>query len=402
MCNLENFEDKDKCILYIDNPIKDLKQFSEELQMYKNEAIGEFLYKDIVFPRGFDLTTLPLGKKTFSFCNFYEEVLLEGSLKFFNCNFFEEASTFYFDKERRVTSLLICNCIFEKSFSLSANSKKEILIDYINISDSLFESGLDIDNIKIDKIELKNNYFYKTNIFKDLLINFFEINYNTFDSLFINSLVTNDELDLSNNIFINVPNIKINNKNLKNRETARIIKNSFEQQNNIIEANKFYALEMQKMEEELKKAEKVKISEWLIFKIHGLTSNHSQDWLLALFWILSLSFGLAFVNCVNEYLDTKLEYILIDTLVYSIVIILSVFIVQKEKINNFFLIVLFYLIYGLTTKDFTLYNIVNNINPFSIMTEFSELTFLTLVYKITIAYLIYQLIVSIRQNTRRK
>ncbi len=156
------------------------------------------------------------------------------------------------------------------------------------------------------------------------------------------------------------------------------------------------------MEEELKKADKVKISEWLIFKIHGLTSNHSQDWLLALFWILSLSFGYAFVNCVNGYLETKLEYMLIDTLIYSVVIMLSVFIVQKEKVNNFYLIGLFYIIYGFTTKDFTLYHISNNINPFSIMTEFSELTFLTLVYKVTIAYLIYQLIVSIRQNTRRK
>ena len=31
---------------------------------------------------------------------------------------------------------------------------------------------------------------------------------------------------------------------IDDRETARIIKHSFEQQNNIIEANKFYALEM--------------------------------------------------------------------------------------------------------------------------------------------------------------
>ncbi|MGB0990708.1 MAG: hypothetical protein ACPGUI_07770, partial [Halarcobacter sp.] len=64
--------------------------------------------------------------------------------------------------------------------------------------------------------------------------------------------------------------------------------------------------------------------------------------------------------------------------------------------------IIFYFSYGFLMDDLDLNSFSNNINPFSIMTEFSELTFLTLVYKVTIAYLIYQLIVSIRQNTRRK
>ena len=29
--------------------------------------------------------------------------------------------------------------------------------------------------------------------------------------------------------------------------------------------------------------------EWLIFKIHSISSNHSQDWLLSLLWIFNLT-----------------------------------------------------------------------------------------------------------------
>ena len=46
--------------------------------------------------------------------------------------------------------------------------------------------------------------------------------------------------------------------------------------------------------------------------------------------------------------------------------------------------------------------IADKINPFSIMTSKDPITFGLLIFKITIAYLIYQFIVSVRQNTRRK
>lgn len=62
----------------------------------------------------------------------------------------------------------------------------------------------------------------------------------------------------------------------------------------------------------------------------------------------------------------------------------------------------FYITYSYLTHDANLYYFSNSINPFSIMIGNEKLTFLGLIYKITIAYLIYQLIISIRQNTRRK
>lgn len=77
----------------------------------------------------------------------------------------------------------------------------------------------------------------------------------------------------------------------------------------------------------------------------------------------------------------------------------------KVKTNHSIIILLlinFYGLYVYLTNDSYLKYFSNSLNPFSIMTGYQELTSLGLVYKTAIAYLIYQLIVSIRQNTRRK
>lgn len=125
-----------------------------------------------------------------------------------------------------------------------------------------------------------------------------DFNYVTFKdhSIFKNTVVKN-EINLENTLFEKNPSFyaitseegKIKDIEVTNRETARTIKDSFEKDNNIIEANRFYKLEMQKREDELTDSK----SNWfekLIFNIHGISSNHSQDALLGLFWIMNIGF----------------------------------------------------------------------------------------------------------------
>lgn len=162
---------------------------------------------------------------------------------------------------------------------------------------------------------------------------------------------------------------------------------------------------MKKREEELEKdfKEGKNFFEWLVFKIHGLSSNHSQNWLLALFWILSFTFTFLTIEFVNaHYLTHMLDYILIDILILLLFVYGSYLIIEYEKINKFFYIGIYYIFYGFFSKDWLLECFSNKLNPFSIMTGDEELTFGALIYKIIIAYLIYQFIISIRQNTRRK
>ena len=196
-----------------------------------------------------------------------------------------------------------------------------------------------------------------------------------------------------------------NDSGVSNRETARKIKNSFEQQNNIIEANKFYAFEMKKREEELEEDIKKgkNFFEWLVFKIHGLSSNHSQDWLLALFWILNITFSLFITEKSIELFGFNLIAFIPCVFIITFGIIISEF--DNNEFRAIFLFIICFVNFGIfkiISEKHTLDCISNKINPFSIMTGNEELTFSGLIYKIVIAYLIYQLIISIRQNTRRK
>jgi predicted membrane protein len=91
------------------------------------------------------------------------------------------------------------------------------------------------------------------------------------------------------------------------------------------------------------------------------------------------------------------KYIFISLILLVPIFIGLIFDETKRKIGLSLFIILFY-----WNTSINLNFVSNLINPFSIMTGKDELTFGILIYKITIAYLIYQLIISIRQNTRRK
>ena len=59
-------------------------------------------------------------------------------------------------------------------------------------------------------------------------------------------------------------------------------------------------------------------------------------------------------------------------------------------------------VYLYITNDLLLELPAKAINPFSIMYDGDSINGIELIFKIIITYLIYQLIISIRQNTRRK
>jgi hypothetical protein len=162
---------------------------------------------------------------------------------------------------------------------------------------------------------------------------------------------------------------------------------------------------MKEMEKELKFFKKP--FEWLVFKIHGMTSNHSQDFLLVLFWILNITFVTVFLQfelvCENSFVKLFDRFFFF----FGGLVFLGYGISKlKENFRNMAIIlssIISYFIYSNTyIEDSSLKLFSNLINPFSIMTGKDELSFGILLYKITIAYLIYQLIISIRQNTRRK
>ncbi len=352
----------------------------------KTEIINEQVYKDL----------------NFNDCKFEKKFFIcqksrVDSLEFSSCSFFSKLNI---SVEYPIENLKILFCTFKDKVDISQNIIKKDLC----IENSIFNENIILDNSNVDGLLLEENIFNKLFSMADTKIDFFISEKDSFEML--NLRRTNfNKLDLEKIHYIGKSDLSGIKGKLKNRETARIIKDSFEQQNNIIEANKFYALEMKEREKELDW--KKDFFNWIVFKAHGLASNHSQNWLLPIFWIIFLGLLNSYFQPLDFYTMNHSD-ILYKEIFTGLLISLTTFVfllsliehkIYYNYISSFFIILLVYLIF---TNDIYFSDFANSVNPFSIMTKGEELSFGTLIYKIIIAYLIYQLIVSIRQNTRRK
>ena len=197
----------------------------------------------------------------------------------------------------RFKKIAISNCIFDIDFKLNGfdddyfeelNKYKceyeldDMIIDELEIIDTKFESKLEIKNRSINNFNFKNSnvsgifdvfesefhkaYFFKS-IFKDFAAfekvkfsNGLEVNktvfeYTTFKdfSNFRNTKFPSG-LDFSTANLKQEPNFLNTDINLNgtDRETLRIVKNSFEKNNNKIEANRFFTYEMREYRKETK------------------------------------------------------------------------------------------------------------------------------------------------------
>jgi|GEM_PF-3322089 len=321
------------------------------------------------------------------------------------------------DDRSSIKKITLKNSILEGRFEIL---KKDI--ECLNFSDSIFNSKVKIKECsKINEATFENTRFkdlvdfYKTHFYKidfekttfeDISVftettfhEYVDFKYTTFNKLALfRKTVFEKTVNFEDSIFKEEANFLDVNANMANRETARIIKNSFEKQNNIIEANKFYALEMQEREKELNKlAKKGKnLTDWVVFKFHSISSDHSQSWFLALVWIAITTLLFTFWKAIDA--DQKVFEI---SFIAAEVGIISLIVMPKiqylKQIVSSGLLVLLFINYSMATSSF-LEEIVNVVD----LKNENPITFSMLLFKVTIAYLMYQFIVSVRQNTRRK
>jgi uncharacterized protein YjbI with pentapeptide repeats len=389
------------CILHAKNEIKDLELFKKSLKdviekinksFENNLPWDNYFFNDIYFP------------ENFSFSLFLSEENLKDNINIFfdNCIFYDikfsnrECKNLLEFRKCKIENIEIENIIFDGKFKL----KYSVIKKYALFKSCKFNKLADFYGTKFEDVSFEDSRFYKMTVFSEITVeNSIDFKYTYFFDVvhFREMILKNASLDFIATTFdkaANFLNIKSDrNEIIKNRETARIIKDSFEQQNNIIEANKFYALEMKEREKELSFFKEP--LEWLVFKIHGISSNHSQDWFLSLLWIIIISFIVGLFN--QKYYFEWDRYVFINIILFIPLFIGFKFDNIKRKIGLSLFLIIFY-----CGTSINLDYVSNLINPFSIMTKGEDLNFTTLFYKITIAYLIYQLIISIRQNTRRK
>ena len=389
----------------------------------KENIIENTLFSDCEFKKKLEAEDISFKKGIFNNTK-YNEYIEISKIRFFNCiigNDFilqgykignlDLSETTFLGK----TKIQYCEIEVE---SLFYNTKFEDLADFyrtkfnkINFERTDFKNIAVFSEVEFHcDVDFKYTKFLGTSIFRDTVI---EGKLNLRDTIFkedANFLdITSKSrkgYDEEKRDYMHIGELE--DIKVSNRETARIIKNFFDSSNNIIEANRFYKLEMKQREKELDF--KKSFSEWITFKIHSISSNHSQDWLLAIFWIISITFLYSSSNFLLN--NNKTELVLLPFIISFLVVFFNILEVSiYSNIKNIYKIVsvcLLYFIYGFITTDFYLTNFSNNINPFSIIIDGNDdnkvakqIDFVTLIYKIIIAYLIYQLIVSVRQNTRR-
>lgn len=335
------------------------------------------------------------------------------------------------NSEYKIKKLHLKNVVVYGKFTMN-----KVDLDYFNCSGSVFEKKVEIKESIFNKTSFFKNTkfnslcdFYKTKFhcnnftkttFEDIVVftesEFYEdvnFKYTTFEKLALfRKTIFEKTVNFEDAIFKEEANFLDMNANMANRETARIIKNSFEQQNNIIEANRFYAREMKKREEELEKDIKNKekrdlktFIDYIIFKLHGVSSNHSQDPISPIIWMFSISFFYLTIIQIN-FQDYSFENWMYYHSVNIMGILITLALFYKKcgishicKILYVGVLQLYYLKFISDCSYASLFNTVaDKINP----TSEEPITFGLLMFKITIAYLIYQFIVSVRQNTRRK
>ncbi|MGE4419516.1 MAG: pentapeptide repeat-containing protein [Sulfurimonas sp.] len=407
----------------------------------------EYILSNVIFPKFQDEVEYcsPANNEDKMGTNFYSYRVFEHPYKqsmpevntfftklivlFNSCTFLDDAN---FKKYNFEHPILFNNCTFESEIELNKIYTNRVSfltcsIQNLNCQDIIFEQKVKIQNCIVNgKVNFYNTKFkeladfYNTNFydvnfkkttFEDISVftesEFYEdvdFKYTTFKkSALFRKTKFEKTVNFEDSIFKEEANFLDITANMANRETARIIKNSFEQQNNIIEANKFYTLEMKEREKELTKDIKngKNIVDWLIFKAHAISSNHSQDWLLALFWIIVIGALYTIISFCST--NTCLNNINTPILIGSIFLVslYSLHVYNKNDYKQFTKYIFLFLLfvnYFTLTKDVTLSCLADKINP----TSEEPITFGLLMFKITIAYLIYQFIVSVRQNTRRK
>ncbi len=370
--------------------------FHDMWTIYNSPVLGNInsvLYQDCIF---FKLVSKYPGEEEryeidsqlFNNCNFQEGIEFDSVV--FNAPIFNNAD----EMELLAKSIRLLGCEVKDKFILNHSN-----IDLFVLEDSIFESKFEFKSNAVKVFQIFNTNFSKVvdtyetkftkfNIEKSIFEDFvgFEkclfgrpnesneelvarFTYATFLS-FINFRNTKFEsgLDIENINLKEAPNFLKSQINEKycNRETFRIIKNSFDKTGNHIEANKYFVYEMYKYKEELKGTNRSQ--EKFILFLNEKISKFGQSYICPIIYMLVIS---------------VLYYLLILGYEKNILYMIH------PDING-----------ALKTVSATLNRVAVNILPFSKFLK-EGMECISLIFYIVYASLIWQTLVAVKRHTRR-
>ncbi|MDO9267318.1 MAG: pentapeptide repeat-containing protein [Sulfurimonas sp.] len=320
----------------------------------------------------------------------------------FNSCIFYERADFGFVKFKK--ECVFFKAIFKKGayfdgvkFNDDSNFGLVEFHNLITFQNTLFDKLFDLQNIKITKLDLTNARFDANNL----------LGISAYDNSSEHGKILTKE-------------------NFSNKETARLIKAHLEMQNNITESNKYFTLEQELYLNELKDpnfTEPNRHQTIITLTLNKYISNFGTDWLRSLLALIIMGYlfiiGYMGFDSLGWLFDDKdkmiTHFITSHYIPYSLSMI-GVFgsfylytLTYQDRdwlwIAGMYLIwsVIIVSTHSLHPWDFSSYvvQITNPIAAFKDVELYKGIEFYATIVRITIAVMIYQLIVAFRNNTRR-
>ena len=287
-------------------------------------------------------------------------------------------NTFYIKEFKLLMEINLKQIIFQKDSKLFLKNMniETFIIDDItqDWSEAIFENITVMGKLKLENIDLQKAKFV-------------DCDFSECEIEIANSVSFKDSLFNSVN-WGDISNIKAE------RDIFRQLKYVNEAQGNVIQANRFYAEEMNRYEKEQKS-----FSDEVIFKLNKYISNFGQNYFLPLFWIFIIT-GLMVSSIKYQSLLQNIS----EILALEFGFIISLFINEFSKYWSyiFFLFVSTFLM--VFHFDYQVFVFLTEIAKFSMLklnSDYESNVFLWFIHKTILSILIYHLTIAFRRQTKR-
>ena len=431
-----------------------LKEASFQSCVFEDKAI----FENTIFSNGVDFQhTFFEADAIFRKCPFNKE----GIANFFDVTFKEDA-TFVDSKFNSAVfrkTKFLNRAIFNRSyFSNIADFSEMIFVNLANFRFATFEGDtiftdsifcneadfceihfgnnayLNMENISFNEINLKGTYFESP-----LLL---QLKAYKSDDKIKNYIHDNPTQEQEKKLkeYVKSQQAPLDAQHFANKESVRLIKDHFEKQNNITEANKYFRIEQKKYIEELENEgtkERNKIGTLASLYLNKVVSDFGTSWVRAILFLILWGFSVyaisGLIQCIQGQADcignalnsSTLSYLFafsrnsthINDLLGFSVLLVGIYIIYRATYydtnhsikKRIFYIGLFIIWLLITTLSFHQYKtlnevakILNPLNMFGKNSIFDGHEALVLFVKAVTLAIIYQIIVAFRQNTRRK
>ena len=384
---------EDKTTWYVENQcnrqnwdILKLKQFDKVLELFIKSQSNNYDLSYICFPM-------------LNFNYFFPKNTITGNISFKNAIFYGE--TYFvktiFNGETNFSETIFLNTVSfnEAVFNQNANFNKSVFE-----SDVIFKNASFLDNFDFREVDFRGNAY----------LNAENMSFNLLD---IKGTYFEQPLLLGLSAYENKKKMPLGPKHFANKESARLIKDHFEKQNNITEANKYFVIEQDKYIKELRSKENrndnKRITKIIPLYLNKWISNFGTNWVRAI--IVFMIWGIVARSLlVITKGDWELSY---DLMIYLGLWLFVYFITYKNTrlafggslliATGMFLHLInasFYFLNPQIINEITI--ITNPINAFKNYNTFKNHEAIGAIIRVVSIIIIYQIIVAFRQNTRRK